>query len=144
MKKEITIAKALKNFYDGKYDVNDRATQCKAGWYDWFCKEDLLGAKTGKLYNKLALIADSKKFDKNQTYVFFKQISSSKGLLDSFSICDLKSGKVLYNIALGKTGVATEVYGIDNDFNEALVCGSWVDVKKFFIKNKENQNEQAS
>lgn len=133
MKKEITIAKALKNFYDGKYDVNDRATQCKAGWYDWFCKEDLLGAKTGKLYNKLALIADSKKFDKNKTYVFFKQISSYKGLLDSFSICDISTGNVLYNITLGKTGIDSELYGVDNNYAEPLVSGTWSDIKKFFI-----------
>ena len=134
MKKEITITKALKNFYDGKYDVNDRATQCKAGWYDWFCKEDLLGAKTGKLYNKLALIADSKKFDKNKTYVFFKQKHSYRnGLLDSFSICDIATGNVLYNITLGKTGIDSELYGVDNDYVEPLVSGTWSDIKKFFI-----------
>lgn len=134
MNKKITVVKALANFYAGKYDVNDLKTQIKAGWYDWFCKDDLLGTKTGKLYKKLNQIIDSKKFDKDNTYVFFKQICTCSALMDSFSICDIKTGKVLYNVIPCPTrNYYAEVYGKDNNFNSALVSGTWNDIKNFFM-----------
>jgi hypothetical protein len=138
MEKKRTVVESIKMFDDGEFDSNDRDVQINAGWYDWFCKDSSLASKTQKLYKKLKQIADSKKFDKNTTYVFFKNKCPMSGsLYDSFSICNIKTGDLLYwvtpssghNNLKGKAQVASK----DSDY-ETVVSGSWKDVKDFFMK----------
>lgn len=107
-------------------------------WYDWFCKESLLRRKGEKLLEKLELISSSKKFDNDKCYVFFKNNCPMNGsLYDDFRICDKETGDVLYTI-IPRSGHKcdkghAQVYGIDNDFEEPLVDGSWKEVKKWFL-----------
>ena len=76
MENQINILLWVGNFLAGKYDSLDTKTQCEAGWYDWFCKDSSLAARTKKLGKKLIQILKSRKFDPSRTYVFFqKQLS---------------------------------------------------------------------
>lgn len=107
-------------------------------WYDWFCRETSLVNKGAKLMQKLRAIASSPKFDNDKTYVFFKNNCPCVGsLYDDFRICDKETGDVLYTI-VPSSGHKCEkgkalVYGVDNDFAEPLVCGTWREVKAWFL-----------
>jgi hypothetical protein len=55
-------------------------------------------------------------------------------LYDSFSICDIETGDVLYWVTAksGHSGLA-EVASRDNDYN-IIIKGSWKEVKDYFLK----------
>lgn len=105
-------------------------------WYDWFCKDTALPAKTEKLTTKLAQIANSPRINQDTMYVFFKNNCPMNGpLYDDFRVCDIASGDVIFTITprCGHSGKA-EVWGKLNDFKEPIIQGSWIDVKNFFMK----------
>jgi hypothetical protein len=107
-------------------------------WYDWFCRKTLLKAKGDRLLEKLEEISESTKFDNDKCYVFFKNNCPCVGnLYDDFRICDKETGEVLYTI-IPSSGHKCEkgkamVYGVDNDFEEPLVVGTWRTVVKWFL-----------
>lgn len=107
-------------------------------WYDWFCKDSSLENKGKRLLQKLRVISTSKKFDNDKTYVFFKNNCPCNGsLYDDFRICDIETGEVLYTVipSSGRNhnkGKAV-VWGIENDFNEPLITGTWREVKSWFM-----------
>jgi hypothetical protein len=107
-------------------------------WYDWFCKDSSLKRKGEALLKKLKLIASSNKFDNDKCYVFFKNNCPCVGnLYDDFRICDKETGDVIYCV-VPKSGFKrdngrAQVYGVDNDFKEPLVEGTWRDVKAWFL-----------
>jgi hypothetical protein len=127
--KNDTISTILANI--DSYDVMDL-------WYDWFCRENSLKRKGEALLKKLKVIASSNKFDNDKCYVFFKNNCPCVGnLYDDFRICDKETGDVLYCV-VPKSGFKrdegrAQVYGIDNDFKEPLVEGTWRDVKAWFL-----------
>ena len=132
-----TIRNFLHNVAAGVYDKNDFETQVTAGWFDWFCKESLLAAKTKKLSAKLREIVDSPKIDQDKHYVFFKNNCPYDGdLYDDFRIADVKTGNIVYTVVPatghnGKKGQA-EVWGNENKFKDPIVSGSWNDIKLWF------------
>ena len=107
-------------------------------WYDWFCKEASLKRKGEALLKKLKVIASSNKFDNDKCYVFFKNNCPCVGnLYDDFRICDKETGDVLYCV-IPKSGHKcdeghAQVYGVDNDFREPIVEGTWREVKAWFL-----------
>lgn len=127
--KNDTISTILAN-YDN-YNVMDL-------WYDWFCKDSSLNRKGKDLLKKLKMIASSKKFDNDKCYVFFKNNCPLYGsLYDDFRICDKETGDVLYCV-VPKSGHKRDegrgqLFGIDNDFKEPIIEGSWRDIKKWFL-----------
>lgn len=135
----ITLVEFAERFSAGEFDSTDRDTQIDAGWYDWFCRDGALAAKTKYLGKKVLSILDSKKFDKNKTYVFFKNNCPCVGpLYDQFSICDIESGDVLFCCQYLKKGshgcdkAHWEIYGRENDFKDVLIEGTWNECKKWF------------
>jgi hypothetical protein len=133
----IPIRQYLANYDNGDYKSPDLQTQCDAGWYDCFCKEETLQRKTVALTRRLKSIAKSKKIDIDTMYIFFKNNSPFGGkLYDDFRICDIETGGVIFTI-IPKSGCRqnegkSEVWGRENDFAEPLVNGAWEDVQKFF------------
>lgn len=127
--KNDTISTILANI--DSYDVMDL-------WYDWFCRDTSLKRKGEALLKKLKAIASSDKFDNDKCYVFFKNNCPCVGnLYDDFRICDKETGDVIYCV-VPKSGFKrdngrAQVYGVDNDFKEPLVEGTWRDVKAWFL-----------
>lgn len=127
--KNDTISHILANFET--YNVMDL-------WYDWFCKDSSLERKGKDLLKKLKMIASSEKFDSDKCYVFFKNNCPCVGsLYDDFRICDKETGEVLYCVVPRSghkcdNGMA-KVYGVDNDFKEPIVKGTWRDIKTWFL-----------
>jgi hypothetical protein len=140
-RERIPIRQWCRNFYNGKYDAKDVDTQIDAGWYDWFCSDKALAAKTQKLGPKVCKISNSRKVDKDKMYVFFKNNALlAGGLYDDFRICSLASERVVYTVVpstpvkrreKGISG-ASEVWGKENSFQGPLVTGTWKDVLDFF------------
>lgn len=137
---EMNIKTFVERFKRGDFNYSSRETQCEAGWYDWFCKDSALANKTKKLGAKVCKIANSKRFNKETSYVFFKNNCPCVGALyDQFSICDIESGDVLFccqHLEKGSHGCDKahwEVFG-EGEFHTPLVSGTWNDVKNFFMK----------
>lgn len=137
---EMTINEFCSRFLNGDFDAHSTRVQIEAGWYDWFCSPSALPKKTEFLGCKVCAIKDSKRFDKERSYVFFKNNCPVIGkLYDQFSICDLETGNVLFcaqHLEKGSHGCEHahwELYDANKGFREPVVNGSWHDVKKYFL-----------
>ena len=45
----ITVREWIRKFNNGDFDEKDFDTQCKAGWYDWFCSNEGLAGRLKKM-----------------------------------------------------------------------------------------------
>ena len=134
---KMNIATFALRFLVGDFANPDRKTQIDAGWYDWFCRDTSLAAKTQKLGKKAIQLMQSEKIDIHKNYVWFKNNCPMSGnLYDDLRIADIETGDVIYTIipANGHTFVKgkAEVWGRENNFVQPLVSGTWKDVKTFF------------
>ena len=136
---QLNLISQLQNFKSGKYNSPDKSTQCDAGWYDWFCSDSSLAKKTAKLYGFLEKIINSKKINKETSYVFFKNNCPMYGnLYDDFRICSIENNDVIFTIT-PKSGHKNlngkgEVWGQENGFKKALFTGTWAEIKTWFNK----------
>ena len=136
--KQRNITKWIADFKAGKFDNRRREIQIKAGWYDWFCADTSLRNKTKNLGKKLIRIAESKKFDNETAYVFFKNNCPMNGkLYDDFRICDIKTGKLLFTI-IPRSGHVRHngqghVWGHENDFDGPIITGTWKEIVAWFL-----------
>lgn len=46
---EMSVREWQARFRAGDFSSRDRAVQCEAGWYDWFCRDDALAGRLKKL-----------------------------------------------------------------------------------------------
>jgi hypothetical protein len=91
-----TLLEQITAFKERKEIIGDYA-HC-SGFYDWFCKDSSLEAKSKTLMNKVIKLIESGKVNINaaEAYVFFKNNCPMSGpLYDSFSICN-KDGVILW------------------------------------------------
>ena len=76
---EISVREWQARFRAGEFSSRDRDTQCRAGWYDWFCRSESLAGRLKKLSSvvlgiKAAFILDN-------YYVWFKNNCPMSGPL---------------------------------------------------------------
>ena len=70
MRNEISVRQWQEQFRAGSFDSPDVATQCKAGWYDWFCPDSELTGRLKELAEVVMGITDPSILD--NYYVWFK------------------------------------------------------------------------
>ena len=70
MSENISVRQWQENFQAGAYHSSDFATQCKAGWYDWFCEDNELASRLNELAEVVTGITDP--FILDNYYVWFK------------------------------------------------------------------------
>lgn len=134
---EKSVRQFIREYEQGMYDSDNVQVMIEAGWFDWFCGDRKLKKKLDKLFPKVTQIAHSQKINMDTMYVFFKNNCPMHGsLYDDFRFCDMRTGEVVYTVvpASGHTvckGQA-ELWGRENNFKEALVKGTWNDIKKYF------------
>lgn len=136
MTDNMSLREFKKRFEAGEFDSPDFDTQCKAGWYDWFCKDESLHRKTKVLGKKVLQLFDSPKVNQDTMYVFFKNNCPMRGkLYDDFRLCDLKSGDVLFTV------IPTKSFDDGKDFHPPAVWGKKKDGG--FDKLFEGENWEA-
>ena len=47
----ITVREWVNKFNNKEFESKNRAVQCNAGWYDWFCSDDALAGRLKKMGN---------------------------------------------------------------------------------------------
>ena len=140
MKDNISIPAWINKFDGGDFSAQDRMTQITAGWYDWFCRDTALAAKTIKLGKLVKAIATSPRFNPETSYVWFKNncglTQTGSKLYDDFRIADRATGDVIFTIIpKDPRSGKCEVWGRDNDFNGPIFTTTkWADVVKWFME----------
>ena len=106
-------------------------------WYDWFCEDSQLFEKGKDIMNNVISEINNEKLLDN-TYVFFKNNLSQRNY-DSFSICDINSGDVLYWIGI-KDPSSTKFCSIYKKDNWDIPSLETNNVEKVveFLNNTEN------
>jgi uncharacterized protein YerC len=120
-----TLKQQLEAFEQGKFiDSEGNENDCY-NFYDWFCSDKALKAKSEKLFKMVKRWVEQRNTDIEKVYVFFKNNCPINGpLYDDFRICDVETGDVIWIVIpkCGHSGLA-EVWGKHNGFKEAIITG---------------------
>lgn len=135
----LTVNQFLAKFKAGDFNSPDVKTQIAAGWYDWFCKDKNLLAKTRKLGKILARIMKNgtDKFDGDKVFVCFKNNCPLYGkLYDDIRIGNEAQGNLFVIVPSNghsESGEA-QVFDLSAGFEFPVAEGSMSDVYAFFKK----------
>ena len=107
-------------------DYNGNIDHKFANFYDWFCRVSSLPNKGLALMKKVkSIVKVLPNLDLEKTYVFFKNNCPCVGnLYDSFSICDLESGNVLYWVGIN-IGYSTTEPSQKFEIQSFVVSDKW-------------------
>ena len=70
MTDELSVRQWQEQFRAGAFNAGDIYTQCRAGWYDWFCQDEALAGRLKKIARVVMGITDP--FILDNYYVWFK------------------------------------------------------------------------
>ena len=119
MNREISIKQWIENYNNQSYIVKKNVfkTVCNLGWFDWFCEDEELIARTNKFIPIILGLKIKGRVSLNKDYIFFKNnCPMNADLYDSMSICDIKNNDVKYWI--GYPNDHWEVYNNVNDITK--------------------------
>ena len=124
MSKELSLRTWIPKFNLNEFESKDLETQIKAGWYDWFCKDESLANKTKRMGSIVKQLKDGGKLNLDSMYVWFKNNCPLAGpLYDDFRIADIESGETLFTVQINcfREEKRYTVYGKRNDFDAPLL-----------------------
>ena len=56
MPDELSVRQWQEQFRAGAFERSDYATQCRAGWYDWFCQDHALAGRLKKIGDRKSVV----------------------------------------------------------------------------------------
>jgi hypothetical protein len=121
-----TLTQQLAAFEQGIFIDSDGSEDEYYNFFDWFCKDTALKAKSEKLFRMVKRWVKARNTDTDKVYVFFKNNCPLFGpLYDDFRICDIETGDVIWTVTpkSGHSGL-TEVWGKCNGFSAPVVTGN--------------------
>jgi hypothetical protein len=121
-----TLKQQLESFENGVILSSDGKVDTCQNFYDWFCSDKALKAKSEKLFKMVKRWVKYRNTDTEKVYVFFKNNCPMSGpLYDDFRICDVETGDVIWTVTpkCGHSGKA-EVWGRQNDFKGPIAVGA--------------------
>jgi hypothetical protein len=121
-----TLKQQLESFENGVILSSDGKVDTCQNFYDWFCSDKALKAKSEKLFKMVKRWVKYRNTDTEKVYVFFKNNCPANGpLYDDFRICDVETGDVIWTVTpkCGHSGKA-EVWGRQNDFKGPIAVGA--------------------
>ena len=124
MSKELSLRTWIPKFNLNEFESRDLETQIKAGWYDWFCKDESLANKTKRMGTIVKQFKDGGKLNLDSMYVWFKNNCPLAGpLYDDFRIADIESGETLFTVQINcfREEKRYTVYGKRNYFDAPLL-----------------------
>ena len=124
MMNQMTVREWQKAFAAGEFDGADVSTQCKAGWFDWFCKGTSLVRRTQRMGKIVAKVKDGGKVDLDGMYVWFKNNCPLCGpLYDDFRFADIETGDVHMTICIDdvREEFKYSVWGRANGFDGPII-----------------------
>ena len=98
METKPTLRQQIEAFVKGRFiDSSGHIDSGCYNFYDWFCSGSSLKRRSEKLFRMVIKLVPHLDIDQDKVYVFFKNNCPCVGpLYDSFSICDIETGNVLY------------------------------------------------
>lgn len=101
MKEKLNIIQWVNEFELGHFSEPSFDTQVRAGWYDWFCRDSSLAAKTQRMGKIISGLKLGGKIKPESWYIFFKNNCPLDGpLYDDFRFADIQTGDVQFTIQL--------------------------------------------
>jgi len=120
-----TLKQQLEAFEKGKFIDGEGEESWCYNFYDWFCKDKALKAKSERLFKMAKRWVKNRNTNTEKVYVFFKNNCPMNGpLYDDFRICDVETGNVIWTVTpkCGHSGKA-EVWGRQNEFKGPIATG---------------------
>ena len=122
--KQANIKQQLEAYAMGQFmDAEGNTDRGCYNFYDWFCKSSSLEGKARRLFSNLkTFLKHHPEIDQTKHYVFFKNNCPVVGsLYDSFSICDVENGDVIWYVT-PKSGHSrmAEIWGVANDWKDPI------------------------
>lgn len=138
MPDELSVRQWQEQFRAGAFERSDHTTQCRAGWYDWFCQDSALAGRLKKIGRVVMGITDP--FILDNYHVWFKNNCPLSGpLYDDARFVPLsgeRSGKY-FVVSLDspherfKWALVTERYGFGITDNISHGGASYIHFKDF-------------
>ena len=96
-----SIRDLINDFKNGKYNCDNVETQISAGWFEWFCDDCDLFAKTSEFGSILCTLNESSKINLDEWYVYFKNSCPLRGsLYDEIRFVVIETKEIIYIIQI--------------------------------------------
>lgn len=123
MERKITLREWINKYNNGEFLNVNRKTQIEAGWFDWFCKDTSLAAKTKRMGSIVKQVKAGGKVDIDGMYVWFKNNCPLNGpLYDDFRFATIEDGRTQFTVQINCSwnDARYTVYARENDFEEPI------------------------
>jgi len=113
-------------FNKGEFNSRDNDIQIEAGWFDWFCKDSSLTARTQCLGRFIMRLRNSKRVNVDTMTLFLKNCRPASGqpLYDVAAIKDANDEQVFW-ISFGdvREEAPCALYSPENGYKKPIVIG---------------------